>query len=366
MRLGYFMMPLHPLGKDYLRTLNEDREAIILADKLGFSEAFVGEHISDKSEAVTSSLVFLASLINDTKDIKLGTGTLNLPNNHPAAIAAQVGMIDHLLEGRFILGISPGGLRSDAEIFENLDKDRKAMFRESINQILKIWSGKAPYQIEGKFWNISTAATINKETGQGIIIGPYQQPHPEICVTAMSPSSESVSEAASNGWSVISANFLQPVGVASHWPKLQEGWARANLPNSPESWRVAKSIFVAEDEKTAVRYAKDISGAYGHYYRNIMKKIIGNGRPDLFKLNNEMTDNEITIELLLDTLVFAGTPVQIAEKILRFRDVVGPFGTLIYAGHDWVDSGLARQSMELMAAEVMPLVNNEISMMDHI
>ena len=359
-------MPLHPLEKDYLQTLNEDREAIILADKLGFTEAFVGEHISDKSEAITSSLVFLASLIKDTKTIKLGTGTLNLPNNHPAALAAQVAMIDHLLEGRFILGISPGGLRSDAEIFGNLEKDRKAMFRESISQMLEIWSGTAPYQIEGEFWNISTATTINRETGQGIIIGPYQKPHPEICVTAMSPSSESVSEAASNGWSVISANFLQPIGVASHWSKLQEGWARANLPDSPENWKVAKSIFVAEDEKTAARYTKDLSGAYGYYYRNIMKKLLANGRPDLFKLNNEMPDSEITLELLLDTLVFAGTPVQVAEKILQFRDSVGPFGTLVYAGHDWVDSFLARQSMELMATEVMPLVNNEITIVDHI
>jgi len=36
---------------------------------------------------------------------------------------------------------------------------------------------------------------------------------------------------------------------------------------------------------------------------------------------------------------------------------VGPFGTLMYTGHDWADIPLARRSMELMATEVMPKVN---------
>jgi hypothetical protein len=70
-------------------------------------------------------------------------------------------MIDHMLEGRFLFGIGPGGLRSDMEMMGNLERDRNAMFVESINQILAMWSGNAPYNIEGKFWNITTAQTMN-------------------------------------------------------------------------------------------------------------------------------------------------------------------------------------------------------------
>ena len=47
MRLASFMMPLHPPGKNYIQSLREDREAIILADQLGFDEAYVGEHVTD-------------------------------------------------------------------------------------------------------------------------------------------------------------------------------------------------------------------------------------------------------------------------------------------------------------------------------
>jgi len=44
------------------------------------------------------------------------------------------------------------------------------------------------------------------------------------------------------------------------------------------------------------------------------------------------------------------------------RKTVGAFGTLLYCGHDWVDPDLARRSLELMAAEVMPRVNRRLEL----
>ena len=58
MRLGYFTMPVHPIGRDWSQTLREDREAIILADRLGFYDASVGEHLTDACETITNSTLF--------------------------------------------------------------------------------------------------------------------------------------------------------------------------------------------------------------------------------------------------------------------------------------------------------------------
>ena len=60
MNLGFFTMPVHPLEKDWRLSLKEDREAFLLADKLGFTEAYVGEHVTDKVENITSGIAFLA------------------------------------------------------------------------------------------------------------------------------------------------------------------------------------------------------------------------------------------------------------------------------------------------------------------
>src|SRR5438477_241828 len=262
MKLGYFTMPLHPPTRNYTETLKEDREAVVLADRLGYVEAFIGEHATDRAETITSCLAFIASLIDATKRIKLGSGTVNLPNSHPAAVAAQVSMIDHLLEGRFLFGISPGGLRSDAEVFGNLDGDRTAMFVEAIDMVLKIWSTEPPYRLEGKFWKVTTERTLDIEIGQGAIVKPYQRPHPPIVVTAVAPFSKGVTAAAERGWTPISANFLQPPWVASHWPKYLEGCKNAGRVADRRDWRVAKSIFVADDDAAARRYAKEEGSPY--------------------------------------------------------------------------------------------------------
>ena len=357
MKYSTFMMPLHPPGRNVTETLQEDREAVLLADRLGFAEAYVGEHVTDAAETVTSSLIFLATLAAETKQIMLGTGTLNLPNSHPATVAAQVAMLDHLLKGRFIMGISPGGLMSDAEVFGNFGRDRNAMFVECINAVLQIWASEPPYDIDGEFWKISVAKTMIPEIGQGHIMKPYQQPHPAIVGTAVAPFSKGVTEMAKRGWGPISANFLMPEWVASHWPKYVEGRQAVGAVAQPAEWRVAKSIFVADDEATARRYALESGGPYHFYFKQLVRKLVGGGRSNLFKTDAAMPDSQVTPDFVTQRLVLAGTVNSVVDQILGFREQVGDFGNLVYACHDWQDAALGRRSMELFATEVMPRVN---------
>ena len=360
MQLGFFTMPIHPLDKDWRTSLREDREAFILADELGFVEGYVGEHVTDKAENITSGMMFLATLVEATRRIKLGTGTVNLPNAHPATVAANVAMLDHLLDGRFIFGISPGGLLSDAEVFANLDANRNEMFVEAINQVLAIWAGEPPYDIKGKYWSISTARTSMPQIGQGSMPKPLQRPHPPIVVTAVSPFSKGVAEAAARGWDPISANFLMPVWVKSHWPKYVEGCHRSGRKADPANWRVAKSIFVADDDRTARDYVTAPNSPYRQYYGSLVAKLKKNGRAELFKTSREMPDDAVTTDYTVDKLVIWGSPRKVAEELLAFREEIGDFGTLLYAGKDWLDRDLGRRSMVLMAEKVLPAVNAAI------
>ncbi len=360
MDLGFFTMPIHPQSRNYVETLQEDRECAILADQLGYKEAFFGEHITDAAETITSSLIFIAWLLNETKNIKLGTGTLNIPNHHPAKIAAEVAMVDNMAKGRFIMGISPGGLISDAEVMGNLERDRTAMLVEGIEMVLNIWAKDPPYKLTGKFWNVTTEKTQMPDIGQGTIISPYQKPHPPIVVTAVAPFSLGVTKAAERGWDPISANFLQPRWVASHWPKYVDGCKAAGRAADPANWRVAKCIFVGDDLATAKRYATDPQGPYYQYFSSLFKKLKAAGRAELFKTDRDQDDDELTIEDIVEQLVIYGTPDKVADELLEFRETVGEFGTLLYAGMDWKDKILGKHSMELLARDVMPAVNAAI------
>jgi alkanesulfonate monooxygenase SsuD/methylene tetrahydromethanopterin reductase-like flavin-dependent oxidoreductase (luciferase family) len=298
--------------------------------------------------------MFIASLADATRRIRLGTGTVNLPNAHPAAVASQIAMLDHLLEGRLNFGISPGGLLSDAEIFGNLDRDRTAMFVEAIDMVLEIWRRDPPYDLRGHFWAVSTARTLIPEIGQGIVPKPLQRPHPPIVVTAVAPHSKGLVSAAARGWLPISANFLLPKWVATHWPKFVEGRQSIGAIPDPTDWRVARSVFVADDLATAREYALGPASPYRHYFSQIITKMKRSGRGMLFKHDPEQPDDTVEVDRVLEELVTWGTPDKVAEDLGRFREEVGEFGTLLYAGHDWVDERLGRRSMELMADAVMP------------
>ena len=356
MELGFFTMPVHPIGRNWADTLREDREAFCLADELGFAEAYVGEHVTDAVENITSSIVFLASLADRVKRMRLGTGTVNLPNMHPALVASQIAMLDHLLDGRLNFGISPGGLLSDAELFGNLGADRNAMFVEAIDTILAIWAGEPPYNIEGRFWKITTERTMMREIGQGFIGKPMQRPHPPIIVTVVAPFSKGVTAAAARGWDPISANFLLPRWVATHRDAYEEGCRQGGRPADLKHWRVAKSIFVADDERVARDYARGPGSPYVFYYRQLFTKLVKNGRANLFKEDQNTPDESVRLEDVLDKLIIHGTPEKVTEDLLAFRETVGPFGTLLYAGHDWRDPDLARRSMQLLAEKVAPKI----------
>jgi alkanesulfonate monooxygenase SsuD/methylene tetrahydromethanopterin reductase-like flavin-dependent oxidoreductase (luciferase family) len=354
MNLGFFTMPVHPLDKDWRQCLAEDREAFILADELGFTEAYVGEHVTDQAENITSCMVFLATLVNDVKRMRLGTGTVNLPNSHPAAVAGNIAMLDHLLDGRLNFGISPGGLLSDAEVFGNLAKDRTEMFVEAIDMVLAIWAGAPPYSLNGKHWQISTGNTMLPDIGQGIIPRPLQQPYPPIVVTAVAPYSKGVIAAAERGWQMISANFLLPKWVATHWPQYCKGCDIAGRTADLASWRVAKSVCVADDLRTAREYALGADSPYRFYFNQIVTKMKYSGRANLFLENPGDSADDLSVDEVLDKLVIWGTPDKVADELMAFREQTGAFGTLLYAGKDWADRELSRRSMILMAEAVLP------------
>jgi alkanesulfonate monooxygenase SsuD/methylene tetrahydromethanopterin reductase-like flavin-dependent oxidoreductase (luciferase family) len=363
MRLGYFTMPLHPLHRNATETMLEDRETIIFADELGFYDAFVGEHLTDQAENVTNSLMFLATLIFSTKNIKLGSGTSNLSHSHPTLLAAQAAMFDHLAQGRFIFGISPGALASDAEALGILDEDRNKLFAEAIDVILAIWEREPPYNIDfpNNRFKVTTATTAEPAIGRGVMLKPYQRPYPEIVGTVVAPHSKGVIAMGQRNFHPMSANFLLPHWLPSHWENYVEGKRLAGIAAQSADWRVARTIFVADNDRTAESYGRsDANSPYRYYYQQMLTKMMMAKRHVIFKRHASEDDSKVTLDRLLDDLVITGTVNEVTDKILSLREKVGDFGEIVYAGMDMVDAKLGRRSMELMADKVMPGINAAI------
>ena len=69
-----------------------------------------------------------------------------------------------------------------------------------------------------------------------------------------------------------------------------------------------------------------------------------------------MPDDEATVDVITEGSAIYGSARTVLDKLVAFRDAVGPFGTLLMTGLDWSGPNAAweRDSMRLLAEEVMP------------
>lgn len=367
MRLGMFALPLHPPGRPLHDTVDENAEKVVLADRLGFHEFWVGEHYTATSEPIASSLIFMASLKAVTKRILFGAGVINLPNHHPAIVAAEVSLFDHLTKGRFLLGIGPGGLQSDFELFGNTDgyqRGRKMI--EAIDIIERIWSETPPYEIDGEFWRIRISDSVIEELGVGIMAKPYQRPHPPIFISVMNANSYSLTIAAKRGWGLISANFIPTESLSAHWRNYADACETEGRAASGSVWRVSRNIVVASsDEEARDRVFREDSAARFHY-AHLMELSRRGGYLFIFKPNPEMPDDAMTTDVALANCVIFGSAKTVTDRLIALRESVGPFGTLLMAAMDWsgANRDWERESMRRLAEEVMPKVRQHFGVLE--
>lgn len=362
MRLGLFMMPLHPPGPPMHEHVEEDTAKALLAEKLGFDELWVGEHFTAISEPYPSPLMFMANLLPQTKNITFATGAINLPNRHPAVVAGEIAQFDHMSKGRLIFGAGTGSLGSDYELFELGDgATRTAMLHESLDMIQKIWSQDPPYDLRGRFWNTTIQKAISEELGLGYLPKPYQDPHPPICIPAGTPNSPNVRKAGQEGWGAISSSLMPAASLANHWQTYCAGCADSGREPDGTNWRVSRNIFVAPTDAEARRRIMHPSSAYQHYL-GYMRTVLRNiGKLDALKPTPDTPDDELTVNSIIEGRVIFGSPRTVADRLLHLRETSGPFGTVLVTGVDWSgpNAEWEAESLELLAKDVIPMVNEQ-------
>ncbi|WP_291689712.1 putative FMN-dependent luciferase-like monooxygenase [Bradyrhizobium sp.] len=118
-------------------------EQIVHAEKHGFDSAWVAQHHFDESEGgLPAPLVFLGMMATLTSRIRLGTGVITLPLEHPVRVAEDVAVLDLLLNGRLEVGVGTGGTPSSFAAFGHDSNKRGAIFADHLNTLLGALKGK--------------------------------------------------------------------------------------------------------------------------------------------------------------------------------------------------------------------------------
>ena len=364
MRLGMFMMPVHPPGRLLKERLDENTAKCLYADQLGYDEVWMGEHFSATTEPIPSPFMFLAGLVPQTKNLTFGTAVVNLPNHHPAIVAAEAAQFDHMSGGRFMFGVGSGGLASDFELFDVFDGAvRQRKFLESIDLILRIWAQDPPYDLQGEFWRIKIEKVIVPELGFGEMPKPYQQPHPPLHVSIGSPNSSTAAMAASRGWGMISGPAAPAYSIASHW-KVYADTCRAEgkVPRG-ENWRISRNVIVASSDAEAQDRVFDEAASNRYFFNYIHIALTKAKRLITIKPRADMSDAECTPEAVMNECIIHGSSKTVLDKLIAFRERVGPFGGLLKMGLDWggANEVWEREAMQRLGEEVMSKFRQHIA-----
>lgn len=357
MKIGYFVDPLHPAGTDYTDNIQNDLAQVALLDKLGYSETWVAEHFTVAWECIPSPEIFIAQALGMTKNMTFGTGVTCLPNHNPFHIAHRIAQLDHQAKGRFMWGVGSGASPLDFKAFgvDVSKNEHRSLTRETLDMVLKIWSGLEPGTYENKHWKF-TMPEPNHELGFYVHMKPYQKPHPPIAVAGLSPKSESLTLAGQNGWIPISINYVPNRTLSTQWKTYSDAAKRAGHTPDPQNWRIVRDVFVADTTEEAEDMARN--GVFARdfeYAHRITKKL---GLIDSVKVDAETPDDAIDVDYMMENSWLIGTPEQVAGKIRALYNSVGGFGTLIVISHNWEPYDKWLRSMTLLAKEVIPSLDD--------
>ena len=354
MELGYFTMPLHPPGSNITQTLDDDLDQIVTLDRLGYREAWIGEHFTAQWENIPAPDLFIAKAIALTKNIILGTGVTCMPNHNPFMIAHRIALLDHLAHGRFQWGVGSGGFPGDFEVFgfDPQEDDHRRMAREAVELVLRIWEDPKPGRYKNDFWDF-TIPEPDEEVGLRFHLTPYQKPHPPIGVAGVSPKSDTLSLAGANGWIPMSINLVPGNTLKGHWEAVEAG--AQNTANEPDrnQWRIAREVFVGETSEEAREEALNgiLRRDFDNYFHKLMTKL---GMLGLYKKDQNMPDIDVTPEYVMENVWIVGNPDEVEGKLRSLHEEVGGFGVLLAMGHEWSPVDKWKRSMTLLAKEVMP------------
>jgi len=354
LEIGTFLMPCHPPERSLKDGFEWDLRHLELCDRLGFSEAWIGEHFTAPWEPCPAPDLVIAQALLRTKQMKLGAGAHLLPFHHPAELAHRVAYLDHLAQGRLLFGVGAAGLPSDWRLFgvDGMAGENRRMMREALDIILRLWTEKEPFEFKGEYWNVTGIGPMLDS--MRLHIRPFQNPHPPIGIAGLSPNSDTLRVAGERGFMPLSLN-LSPVYLASHWASVEHGAESVGRIADRRSWRVVREVYVAETDREARR--KALEGPIGRAYREYLLPLFAKFNfLGLFKHDPAVPDSDVTPEYLVDYGGWlVGSPTTVRQKLADTIGDSGGFGTLLLITFDHLEDDQGwTESLRAMTDEIMP------------
>lgn len=343
MRFGVFLPPMHLVGTNPTLNIKRSLELAEHLDHLGYDEIWCGEHHSSGTETIASPEVFIAAASQRTTRIKLGTGVNSLPYHHPFILADRLIMLDHLTEGRFMCGVGPGQLTSDAMMLGLDTTKQRPMMEESFDVMMRLFRGETVTHDAGWF-NCQDAV---------LQLAPYSDPLFDIVVaSSISPSGPKL--AGKYGTGMLSLAATTPAGfdvLDSHWDVAEDAAAASGGEVNRKQWRMMGPMYIAETVEQAIEETRGGLKWVMDYISHVVPS----------DHDESMTHEEIVTSMNESGGGVIGTPEMAIAQIERLVEHSGGFGAYLFLGADFAPWPQQMRSYELFAERVMPHFKKQLA-----
>ena len=329
------------------KTYEEDLYEIILADKLGFRDAYISEHHSepiyiDKVDVLPVPELLMCKAAALTKKIRFGAAIKVAHLQHPVDIAIQAATTDNVIgDNRFIFGFGSGFPHPMFSEERGMTyEDRHERLRESLEVIQKCWSSEVPFDWNGKFWK-----------GKGITALPRPFAGSSMPMATATDQPEMVKMAGENGWTLLSA-FLEPPHMLKQ--KADKYCAAADAVGQKDPRKnvsVSRLIYIADSKKQAIEEMRE---EVNYELSFQVKRGLMNFARNVYKL--PLTGDNITVEDVVEHgLYTVGTPDEVAKELKQAWEKSGGFGqVLMLIGKSWGTRATRERSMRTFMEQVAP------------
>jgi limonene 1,2-monooxygenase len=339
LRFGTFLAPFHPAGENPTLALQRDMELVEHLDRLGYDEAWIGEHHSAGTEIIASPDIFIAAAAERTRHIKLGTGVTSIAYHNPLWVAERMVLLDHLTRGRAMLGCGPGSLPTDSMMLGLNPTDTRELLEVDLDIIMRLLRGETVTQ-QTRTHNLVDAR---------LHLRPYTEPHFEVAVAAVaSPTGPRMAGRHGIGLLSIGATLSKEGfdALAHHWNVVQERAAHFGQTVSRRDWRLVGLMHIAETREQA--YA-DVQFGIETWFRYFQKTAA------FPQMAVEGGDAKEMIDFINEAGIGAiGTVEDARAQVQRLWEQSGGFGCMLLLGHEWANPQATKRSWELIAQHVMP------------
>ena len=331
-----------------------------LAEPLGFESIWGVEHHFTEYTMSPDVLQYLTYFAGRTEQIQLGSMVVVLPWHDPMRVAEQVVMLDHMSDGRLILGIGRGLGRIEFEGFGVEQQDSRAIFVESAQMLLEgLENGHCEF--DGKFI---------QQARREIRPRPFKSFRGRTYAAAVSPESSQIMAKLGIGILVIPQKPWEL--VIRELNDYREVFRELNGVEAPPPL-CAGWVYCDEHAERAEERARQYIGEYYHsvirHYELVGDHLTKMRGYESYKGMQERMNAPGGVDQMVDfflELQVYGTPEQCHNKIVATADKLGAeafMGVFSYAGMPYE---MAEQNMRLFAREVMPELKKHVSLEDQL